>query len=259
MSADHRQRVTEAFSAACDYDRHALVQKEAAQRLAARIANLHLPPLPRILEIGCGTGHLTKALLDQGIGGEWLVTDLSRKMIERCRSRIGERPWLRYAVVDGEQALPHFAGQFDLICSNLAVQWFEDFEVSLGRILSWLAPGGHCLFTTLGADTFAEWRDAHEREGLEAGTPDLLPAARLAGIYPDAQASPPIVEYHRSAHAAAAAFLQSLKAIGAGTPGRWHRPLSPGQLKRVMRQFESTGATATYEVVTCHFRHPEAP
>ena len=50
------------------------------------------------------------------------------------------------------------------------------------------------------------------------------------------------------------AFLRSLKAIGAGTPHRNHRPLSPAALRRVMARFDQAGATATYVVATCHDR-----
>lgn len=253
VRADRRQQIARAFSTACDYDRHAHVQREVARHLAARIVQLKLPASPRILEIGCGTGYLTEALLESGIGGDWLVTDLSLQMLERCRSRIGEREGVRYAILDGQRAHPEFAQQFDLVCSSLAVQWFESLQDSLGQMLSWLAPGGHCVFTTLGATTFSEWRAAHEREKLAAGTPELPSAAQLALILPQAQASPLVVEYYRQAHGTGAAFLKSLKAIGAGTPARQHTPLSPAQLKRVMCQFESAGAAATYEILTCHY------
>lgn len=253
MSTVRRKQVAKAFSAARDYDRHARVQARVADDLAARIAGLELPPSPRILEIGCGTGHLTGALLRNGLGGEWLVTDISPQMVERCRARIGERKGLRYAVLDGETAQPEFAGRFDLVCSSLAMQWFEDLAGSLARMLTWLAPGGHLLFTTLGAETFAEWREAHEREGLQPGTPKLLSASRLETILKDAQAAPPLIEYHRDAHKGALSFLQSLKSIGAGTPSERHRALSLPQLRRVMRNFENSGATVTYEVVTCHY------
>lgn len=253
MNSPRRARIGRAFSAARDYDRHAAVQRRVARDLAARIGAIGLPPAPRILEIGCGTGFLTEALARQGIGGEWLVTDLSPAMVERCRTRMGDRPGLAFAVLDGEHGdLPQ--GPFDLVCASLAMQWFDDLAGAVQRLCSVLAPGGHLVFTTLGAGTFAEWRTAHSALGLAAGTPEFLPVDALRGICPALQAAPHRVETIRETFPDARAFLSAVKAIGAGTAAAPHRPLAPAELRRVMAQFDCAGAAASYEVVTCHYR-----
>lgn len=249
MTGRRRARIARAFAGAQDYDRHARVQREVAQALAARIAALDLPENPRVLEIGCGTGFLTQALAEAGVGGEWLVTDLAPDMLERCRARLGGSSRHRFAVLDGEHGTPEGA-PFDLICSSLALQWFEDAPAALARMAGWLAPGGHGLVTTLGPGSFAEWRAAHEALGLEAGTPSFAPAAAFAGLDPEA----PAVENRIEHHASARAFLHAVKAIGAGTAQPGHRPLSPRALRGVMDAFERNGGKVTYEVVTCHFR-----
>lgn len=243
MNAIDRQQIARGFSAAADYDRHARVQRLTARRLAGRIAQLKLPASPRILEIGCGTGLLTEALVELGLGGEWLITDISPDMLDRCRRRIGRGEGRRFAVLDGEYGDP--GERFDLICSNLAVQWFDDQQAAFARMRQWLLPGGHSIHTTLGAGSFAEWRSAHAAEGLEAGTLAFVPAERL---------SPLTVERHVERHGDALAFMRSLKAIGAHTARRGHRPLPPERLRRVMRNFEAGGSTISYEVVTCHHR-----
>jgi malonyl-CoA O-methyltransferase len=239
------QQIARRFSAAADYDRHARVQRVAARRLAERIAGLPLPPAPRILEIGCGTGFLTQALVEHGLAGEWLITDVSPAMIERCRARIGGAHGRRFAVLDGEYGDP--GGRYDLVCSSLAVQWFDDQPAALARMRQWLRPGGHSIHTTLGAGSFAEWRSAHAAEGLAPGTPRFLPAERF---------SPLSVERHVERHSDALTFMRSLKAIGAHTSPRGHRPLSPDKLRRVMRRFEAAGSAISYEVVTCHYQQP---
>lgn len=252
MPAD--PRVAPAFAAAAAYDAHAGVQRQVAGRLAERIPALPLPPAPRVLEIGCGTGFLTEALLAQGLGGEWLVTDLAPAMVERCRAKLGERPDLTFRPLDGESDPRPPEAPFDLICASLAFQWFADLPAAVARLLGWLPPGGHLLFTTLAAGTFAEWRGAHAAEGLEPGTLPFPPAGHFARLLPERQASAPLVECETERHASAAAFLRGLKAIGAGTPHPHHRPLAPGALRRVMARFEAAGALATYEIVTCHYR-----
>lgn len=239
-----RSTVARAFGAAPDYDGHAHVQRDVALNLAARIAALNLPAQPRVLEIGCGTGFLTRAAADAGVGGNWLVTDLSGEMVERCRAAFPDSARHAFARLDGEHGAPD-GGPFDLICSSLAMQWFDDAPAALSRMAGWLAPGGHVIATTLGPGSFAEWRAAHLAEGLSPGTPnfaavDAFGAAAVA------------VESHVESHRDALSFLRALRAIGAQAPAGGHRPLTPGELRRVMARFQQNGCDVTYEVVTCH-------
>ncbi|MEJ2409301.1 MAG: alpha/beta fold hydrolase [Novosphingobium sp.] len=246
---DHARRahITKAFGAASDYDRHAHIQRKAAEALAHRIAALDLPDNPRILEIGCGTGFLTEALQARGIGGEWLITDISPAMIERCRARVGENPGRRFAVLDGEHGTVE-GDPFDLICSSLALQWFDDAPAALQRLSGWLAPDGHCLVATLGPGSFREWRAAHEARGLTAGTPAFVPVETFTALAPKALTVEHLIEHHDDARS----FLHAVKAIGAGTAHPAHRPLSRRELRAVMTAFEHEGCEVTYEVVTCH-------
>lgn len=253
MTGAHRQRIGAAFAAAHEYDRHARIQPRVAQRLAARIAALPLAADPAVLEIGCGTGHLTAALAAHNLGGRWLVTDLAPAMVERAQARLGPASRACFAVLDGEHGARPAQAPFDLVCSSLAFQWFADPAAAAARLMDWVAPGGWLALATLGEGTFSEWRAAHHTHGLEAGTPPLPAPAKLAGLFPGAHV---YVENAVEPHAGARAFLRGLKAIGAATPAPGHRPLSPSALARVMATFEAGGAYATYQVVTILWQRP---
>lgn len=246
-----RDQIARAFSGAHGYEAHAPVQREVARALATRIAALDLPCDFRGLEIGCGTGFLTRELQAAHVTGDWLVTDLSPAMVARCRAALGESARHRFAALDGETGTPE-GGPFDLLCSSLALQWFADAPAALARMAGWLAPGGHLVVTTLGPETFAEWRAAHEALGLVPGTPAFLPPEAYTQI-PGADVT---VTRHVQRSADARAFLRSVKAIGAGTAHGAHTPLTPTQLREVMAQFDINGSTATYEVVTIHLTRP---
>lgn len=167
MSAHLRNaRVGARFgAAAARYDEHAPAQRITAGRLADAIGRLPLPPRPRILEIGCGTGLLTRALAARLGPADWTVTDISPAMLARARQGPPLPGTARYQVLDGEHPgdLP---GGYDLICSSLAVQWFADLNGGLGRLAGLLAPGGHLAVATLAEGTFEEWRAAHDAVGL---------------------------------------------------------------------------------------------
>lgn len=257
MTVAQRQRISRAFSAARDYDRHARVQRLVAEELAAYLARLDISSGARVLEIGCGTGFLTEAAAHAGVGGDWLVTDLSPEMVERCRARMGDRPRFQFATLDGEHGERPPGPRFDLICASLALQWFADLPGAVARLSTWLAPGGHLVFTTLASGTFGEWREAHRAAGVQCGLLPLPSVSTLEAMQPHLRAQPLSVTRHTDHPGSAREFLHGLKAIGANTAAPGHRPLPPRALRRVMCAFEDSGAHVTYEVVTCHYRAGE--
>jgi len=203
-----------------------------------------LPPRPRVLEIGCGTGFLTQALRERLPDAEWLVTDISPRMLDSCRARVGAES-AEFRVMDGARPALEDA-RFDLICSSLAVQWFDDLGPALQRLANLLAPDGWLAISTLAEGTLEDWRRAHAGLGLVCGGPDYPGAAALAAMLgPRGRIE---TETMVQAHADARAFLGDLKAIGAAAPIPGRRPLAPGELKRVMRRFDEAGASARYEI-----------
>lgn len=224
-----KQKVADAFAAATTtYDSAAEAQARAADRLEELVGGLSLPAQPTVLEVGCGTGLLTRRLWPR-VAGNWLVTDLSPAMLEAARAAL---PGPEYRVLDAE--FPDLGDRrFDLIVSNLAAQWFSDLAAAAGRLTALLRPGGHLAFSTLGAGSFRQWHDAHARLGLSAGVPAFPDAAGLMAALPAGAR----VEEQRFTldYADGRAFAAELKRIGAGTPQPGHRPLPVGDMRRLFR------------------------
>ena len=251
LAPSWKRAVAGAFDRADGYDAAATTQGVVAARLAATIARQDLPAMPRILEIGCGTGFLTAKLRDALPASRILATDLAPAMIARCRARMGDDLALRFLVMDAER--PSLRPGFDLVASSLAAQWFEDLPGTLRVLAGLLAPGGLLAVTTLAAGTFREWGQAHADLGLAAATP-VYPSVQALAAIPIAGctltvAAEPVTE----AHADGRSFLRSLREIGAGTP-RSEGRLDPGSLRRVLRRFDARGASVTYEVAAILIR-----
>jgi len=237
--------------AAASYDAHSAPQRHAAARLAELIAAEPLPAAPRVLELGCGTGHLTAELQRRLAGADLLCSDVAAPMVAACRARL---PGCRYLVMDGER--PAVGGGFDLVCANLTAQWFRDLPGTLARLAALLAPGGLLALSTLGAESFHEWRAAHAALGLRSGTQPFVDAATLRASFPAGRLALDEELFVERADTALE-LPRRLRAIGAATPAPGHRPLAAGQLRGVLRALGPQPAL-TYQLLYARFRKATA-
>ncbi|MBF0261337.1 MAG: methyltransferase domain-containing protein [Magnetococcales bacterium] len=237
--------VTQAFDAAASrYEQYAGPQAHAAGRLAARLAERALPEAPRILEIGCGTGLLTRHLVRLYPQATILATDRALSMLHEARANLSGHDRLGFAAMDGERLA--VGGGFDLITANLAWQWFSDPMQAAMACRARLNPGGWLALSTLGEGNFAEWRALCAAQGLAHGLRDYPSSAAWRHHFP---ADLAITEERLpTAHPSALAFLRALRAIGAQAPATGHRPVSAGTLRRLLRG-QGSGFVATYHLV----------
>ncbi|HUD91025.1 methyltransferase domain-containing protein [Sphingobium sp.] len=247
MNDARKQRISDAFGAAAGhYEAHAGPQRLAAT-LVADIARRQMPGgVARILEIGCGTGLLTRDIQTRWPGAELIATDISPGMLEQAASH--GRVAGRFLTMDGEA--PPFDGPwFDLILSSLAFQWFDDLPAAITRLAGLLRPGGSLIFSTMGHGSFAAWRAAHAACGEASGVPDYpsldVLRAMLAG-HADAFAFEETVALEGKG---ARALIAHLKGIGAVVPGEGRRPLGPSALRRVMATYDAAGGKDVYQLL----------
>jgi malonyl-CoA O-methyltransferase len=231
--------VTTAFSKAEHYDSAAIVQAEVARRLAHKIA-ARLPATPAtILEIGCGTGLLSRELQTAFPASQLTLTDISGAMLARCRARLGAGP--NYRVMDGEFPDENL-GKFDLIASSLTLQWFTGLPTGIARLKRLLTPNGKLIFATLGRHSFQEWRQAHTALNLPCGLHDYPGAENLPG---PARIEEDIITEH---HPSGRDFAQALKTLGAGTPRPGYTPLPPADFRRLLATLKNE-FSASYHIL----------
>jgi len=100
----------------------------------------------RVLELGCGTGNLTKVINNCWPDCELVVVDLSRVMLEKTRDKTHHQNlrMIESSFVD----LEFDADSFELVTSSLAIHHLLDPEkITLFRnIHRWLRPGGVLVF-----------------------------------------------------------------------------------------------------------------
>jgi malonyl-ACP O-methyltransferase BioC len=237
-------------AAAHSYEAGADLQREVADTLATKLAALPLPANPRVLEVGCGTGLLTRALarhLNNASKASWTITDISAPMVAQCeRALARELPGARFLVMDG--AAPALTPGFDLIASSLALQWFEDSAQAIRRLSMLLAPGGHMAFATLGPGTFEEWQAACALSGLVAPTrhfqsADDFKKPLLPGF--NIRIEKAVI---RRTYGNGWDFLRRLRKIGAHRAVPDAQPVSAGALRRVLRATDGP-FTVSYDVI----------
>lgn len=105
-----------------------------------------VPPASRVLEIGCGPGHLAARLSRRGL--DVIGLDLDPAMIERARANASRaaNAAARWAFVVGDVAsLPFADGHFDLVVSSLSMHHWADKTAGLAEIARVLKPDGRAI------------------------------------------------------------------------------------------------------------------
>ena len=142
------------WDAALYDDRHAFVHQ-----LGAGVVELLAPrPGERILDLGCGTGPLTKRIADAG--ADVLGVDASPAMVERARANY---PGMRFEVADATTMA--FDRPFDAIFSNAALHWVRPPEAAVVRMFAALRPGGRLVLEMGGQGNVAGVLDAAAEAG----------------------------------------------------------------------------------------------
>ena len=146
-------------------DKHAFVWEKAKgvlELLAPKAGE-------RILDLGCGTGHLTAKIAARG--AEVIGIDQSPEMISEARRQF---PELKFEIADARQM--HSERQFDAVFSNAVLHWIREPELVVRGVARALVPGGRFVAEFGGRACIRRLIDAVNRAygkfGIDRGIED---------------------------------------------------------------------------------------
>jgi malonyl-CoA O-methyltransferase len=245
--------------AASTYDEAAVLQRHVGAALVHRLDALRLQPT-RILEIGCATGFCTQLLSEKFPNAQIVALDIAMPMLYFAKKKLNFAANVGYLCANAA-SLPFADNRFDLIFSNLTLQWLNDVPDFFAQCRRLVMPGGYMMMTTLGPQTLHELRvswegvDAYQHVNEFKGINELgdqLLAAQFQD--PVCDVDDVILRYRDLS-----TLFQDLKGLGATSHGA-HRPQGLMGKQRWQhfidnyQQFrESSGHyPASYQVVYVH-------
>ena len=146
------------------YDRSSEPQQSWAADVLARLEGIAQDAT--VMDVGCGTGRVTEALLALVPRGRVLAMDASADMVALARRRLGDRAevWCQ-DVLDLELAAP-----IDAIVSTATLHWVTDHDRLWARLAGALRPGG-----LLEVQCGGEGNIDRVREAIDAVARDAAP------------------------------------------------------------------------------------
>src|SRR5580692_2474658 len=161
-------------------DRHSFVWKKAGD-----LVDLLAPqPGERILDLGCGTGHLTAQIAARG--ADTLGLDASVSMIAQARQNY---PKLKFAL--GDASAFRFDEPFDAVFSNAALHWIPDAAGVIENVARALKPDGRFVLEMGGKGNIARIVNVLREVVREAGY-----APRNPWFFPSAGEYATLLEQH---------------------------------------------------------------
>jgi malonyl-CoA O-methyltransferase len=139
--------------AAKNYNKHAILQQEVANRLFFNL-KLIKNPFETIVDLGAGTGFLSHLLVDEFVDSKVIALDFAQNSL-----KINQQKTPVVICADATK-LPFASNSVDVIVSNLMMQWCQDLPTLFAECYRVLKPNGTFMFSTFGVDTLKELKQS---------------------------------------------------------------------------------------------------
>lgn len=252
--------VSSAFSnAAKDYDAASLLQQTIADRLIESFEFININP-KHILDLGSGTGFGSEKLKHFFKKAQFYQCDISTEMLKVSRKKSPVFFSKNHFLCANASQIPVANDQFDLVFSNLMLQWCHDLEPVFKEVKRVLKPNGVFLFSSFGPDTLKELRECWQRIDGDVHVNAFVDMHDIGDSLMRNGLSEPVlsVEHIVLTYDECKDLMRELKAIGAHNINKGRRKTLTGKqrLKQVISHYESfreeDKLPATYEVVYGH-------
>ena len=250
---DKKQVATSFSRAATTYDTAAGMQREMGDRLLQQMPFL---PCAVILDAGCGTGYCSRILQERYPAAQIISLDLAHGMLLQARNQHR----INAPLCADAESLPLADQSVDMIFSNLAIQWCDNYPQLFGEWRRVLAPGGHILLSTFIDGTLQELEQAWRAVDSAVHVNRFVTATELAGAAQNAglQLQDSIDLTQQRNYDSVLTLARELKALGAHNinSGRKEGLTGKRQLQQLAQAYEKfrQGPTlgATYRLFCLH-------
>ncbi len=157
----------EGFSKAAEtYDAAVRHNIAGSQRL---VMSLPEGDYARVLDVGCGTGFSSAAMIRRFDVATLVGVDPAEGMLEVFTAKLAEFSGVEVELrAEGVMEMSVADGAFDAVISAMALHWFPDKPGAVARMARALRPGGVMGILTAGRGGEDAWRELLERIGAPA-------------------------------------------------------------------------------------------
>jgi len=244
------------FSAAAKtYDRHARPQLVLAQSVVSMLPEINPA---QILELGAGTGQLTRLVAERFPKVPIDAVDVAEKMVAHSRTTFQHFPQINWIVADAQT---YWGGKrYPLIVSSSALHWVSNLRKTCDNIFQCLEPGGTFALGMMLQGTLKELHGLRREIAPEKTPESTLPTyAETKACLQEAGFS-----FERRKHSEeeiiypdAKAFLRAIheQGVTGGKVSVGNAPLSRSELSQLVADYQENfpaggGILATYETAT---------
>lgn len=242
-----------------NYDQYAILQHEILNRVIERLDYInHLPK--NILDLGCGTGSAVKPLQKRYPKAKLISLDLSYNMLLKTKQHYGLFKKARLLNADIEQ-LPIKDDSFDMIFSNLALQWVNNLDNTFKEFKRIGRNQGLLMFTTFGPKTLWELDESSIQVDQKPRTHRFIDMHDIGDSLVNARCAEPVIDseiitLNYSSFIDVLIDLKSIGAVNAHTQRNkgllTQKKLALIEQKYKEIAFKNNQFQATYEVIYGH-------